>query len=333
MSTSQSESIGTNPTQENSLQKAYTKIFESGVLMQVHVSKWSMESKLDFKDLKLPVEIPAELFKSGKKLLMPEEEKNKFVRLEGKARRILESHAFKFPIAQAHFVPSNKIITVMQELDVVRVEWDAAVNTFIANYDALKTAILDKFPQYRDVLEPHYPSVEAVRSKFGFGVSNFQIDFPKELRETSFQELLAQQGAKEEVIAEYRKQMEASYNEALNTMHTFVSDSVNTLRTEATKACVFVRQKIANKEPITKTNLTTITEMINNFEIMNFFNDSLVSNQLADLKRLVTSDGDFRNDADAISALSAALQTVVDAANSQTDVSDLTTSYFRAIEV
>jgi Protein of unknown function (DUF3150) len=323
----------TTDTQENSLQNAYSKLFASGVLMQVHVSKWSMESKLEFKDLGLPVEIPQELFKSGKKLLMPEEEKNKFIRLEGKARRILESHAFQFPIAQAHFVPSNKIITVMQELDVVRVEFNKMVDVFIENYEALKTATLDKYPQYRGVLEPHYPSVSAVKSKFGFSVSNFQIDFPKELKETSFQELLIQQGAKAEVVAEYKKQMEASYNEALGTMHTFVNDAVSTLRTEAAKACTFVRNKIANGEPVTKTNLTTITEMITNFETMNFFNDSSVSTQLAQLKRLVTSEGDFRNDTDAIQSLSQALQAVTTAATTDVDVSDLTTTYFRAIEV
>ena len=321
------------PFQSDRLKEAYGKLFSSGVLMQVHVSKWGMASKLAMADLKVEKELPSALFQLGKKLLIPAEEKNKFERLEGKARAILGKHAFVFPIAQAHFVPGNKIMTVLAELEEVKKEYNTQVDAFLANYEVLKAETIAKYPEYQDVLAPYYPPVAELRHKFGFRVSQFQVDFPKEMHEVSVQDVLTQQDAKEEALTAYKRQMAEQYDQALETMHTFVNESVATLREEAAKVCSHVYQKIKRGEPVIRTNINTISEMITNFEAMNFFEDAQVAEQLGNLKRLVNSDADFRLDEAAVVNLSQALQSVVEKATMEQDVSSLTGSYFRSISL
>lgn len=315
------------------LKAAYEKVFAAGALIQVRVSKWSMSSQLTSSDLKVEKDIPTGLFQLGRKLLISPAEKSKFDRLEAKARNLLNSYAFPFPIAQAHFVPKNKVIEVMQELEKCKAQYAELTETFLANYAQFKADMLTKHPEYADVLEPYYPSVEKLRPKFGFSFSQFKIEFPKEVTGVSLDELLVQHEAKEEAVEQYKAMMATQYQEALGTMHSFVQESVSTLRSEAAKACSYVYGKIQRKEQITKTNLNTITEMIGNFESLNFFNDTAVNQQLQRLKQTVTSDVDFKLDEDAIAGLSNALQAVVAKATSTEDLTSLTDDYLRDITV
>jgi len=323
----------TEITTTDPLKAAYDKVFSSGALIQVHVSKWSMSSKLDSADLKVEKDIPQGLFQLGRKLLISSEEKSKFDRLDAKARNLLNSYAFPFPIAQAHFVPKNKVLEVMHELNKIKEEYTTLTDVFLVNYGQLKNDMLAKHPEYADVLEPYYPAVDKLRSKFGFSFTQFKIEFPKEVSGSSLEEVVTQYEAKEEAVAQYKAMMAEQYQQALGTMNNFVQESVQTLRREAAKACSYVYEKIKRKELVNRSNLNTITEMITNFEALNFFNDTAVSTQLNRLKQTVESDVDFRFDEDAIAGLSSALEAVVVQATSREDITSLTDNYLRDITV
>lgn len=312
----------------------FTKIFQDGFLVNLRISVWGMCVNLDEKDLKLDKKV-SKLIKLGKKMLIEPEHLNEFKNMESKARRYVYRNSFDFPVADAHFVPKKRLSEVLTKLEEFKGEFNTLVTAFVENYDTHKQTILDN-PEYADivdVLKPLYPSAEDVAKKFGFSVSVFELSMPQAMEETNIQKLIAGEEAKTEVKNALAEQLRAQHEHSLELLEKFTEDAAIALRGKLVTMCSTIIDKIKNKELISKANINTIAEEIENFRSLNFLSDTAIEKEIAKLEVLITGNNNFKTDQETIDTLSQTLGDVLAKAESVTDVADISGKYFRKIKV
>lgn len=314
------------------LEQRFQKLFQNGKLVQVHVSQWSMTYALSDTDLKLE-EAPPQFATLGKKKLMPDEVRLKFKRLEASARSFLSTNSFKFPIADAHFVPHKKVIEVVLQLNKFREEFYKEVDAFLTNYEKYKQEFLNSFPEHRTSLEPFYPPVADLRAKFSFSVDVYETAVPSALKSLKMEDLVAQNIAVEASQKKFEAQMQAQYQESVRQMENFVREANIALRTKVVETFQTVADKIRNKEVVTATNVKSLRNIIHQFDDLDFFDDNEVQAKLAEVKNLVREGADFKDDATAVAALETAVNQVLTVAANVTDVDSVTGRYFRKLNI
>lgn len=316
------------------LKERYTKLFQDGYLVNLHISVWGMCANLDENDLKLDKKV-SKLIKLGKKMLIEPEHLNEFKNMESKARRYVYRNSFDFPISDAHFVPKKRLSEVLTKLEEFRVEFNALVTKFVENYETYKEAILanEDYVDIVEVLKPLYPPVETIEQKFGFDVSVFELAMPQAFEETNIQKLVAAEEAKAEVKSTLNDQLKAQHENSLKLLERFTEDASIVLRGKLVAMCSTIIDKIKNKELISKANINTIQEEITNFRALNFLNDSAVEKEIAKLETLVNGNNNFKTDQETIDTLSSTLSDVLKTAENLTDVADIRGKYFRKIKV
>ena len=142
-------------------------IFHDGILVDVHVHYWSGAKLLTAQDLGLSEEEVSEAFKLGKKELIPAEIMKQFRTLEGKARYVVESNSFSFPVGHANFLPKKRAEKVFRELETYKDAYDQLTDDLIRNY-----------PQYKEQMRPVYleAAEKAYINQLPTGVSEFSIE-------------------------------------------------------------------------------------------------------------------------------------------------------------
>jgi hypothetical protein len=329
-----------NLIQPPDLDRRFKKLFQSGKLVQVHVSKWSMTvtaTASDFgldKPLKEGEETPKipDFLILGKKSLFTNDVRLVFSRIESSARTYLLSNSHRFPIADAHFVPMKALEKMLTELDKLRVKYMEQVDIFITNYEKYKQAMFDAYPDYVANLRPYYLSAEEARSKFDFSVSVYEVAFPKKVNKITMQDIVAQNLAAEKVADEYEALMKEQYQHHLSQMQEFVKESAKALRGEVVKTFEVIAQKIQNREVVSVSNLKTLRATIDSFDALDFLDDCKVKENLKTLKKLISSGADFKSDAEAVLRLSTAINTTLETAKSMTDIDALTGAYERRLD-
>lgn len=317
---------------KDKLESQFNKVFESGKLVQVHVSVWGMAAQLQREDLKIDETLPG-IFQLGKKYLISAAVRNSFKQIESRARNYLKANSFKFPVADAHFVPQKRILAVLDELNKFKQEFEKKVVEFLDKYDQYKAETLKENEAYKSSLESCYPNIDDIKLKFGFNVSLFEIAFPKNMTKIDLQDIIAEREAKAEALERLTQQMEEQKTAVANKMNSFVGECVQSLRNTVAETSQRIADKIATKEVITKTNLTSLSEMLDTFHALNFFDDAAVEQELKKVKALVSSDTDFKENREAIEELNKTLGAVLDATKNISDVDKLTGDFFRNIEV
>jgi hypothetical protein len=300
------------------------KLFTDGMLMDLNIYKWPALCRLTAIDLKIDEPIPA-FFKLGNKQLIKQQHISKFTSLENKARDYLDRKSFKFPIAQAHFVPMDLFDEVYKQLDTYKTDYYAAVGQFIANYETYKIEMVSEFPDYADALLAAYPSVEYIQNKFSFSFVPFKIALP-EVVEVDVSQLKAQEAAQillQNQIAEEFQQRCSS----------FVNEAVTSLRGKIIDTFTVIGEKIRNREVINKTNVMSMMQVMKTFEDLDFTNDNVINTRLQEVKDLLETTNSFKSNQEAVDALNIAVNSVLDAARSTTDIDTVTGNYLRNIAV
>ena len=320
--------------QSTDLNNRFQRLFRDGKLLQVHVRKWSMATRLNEGDLPLVAgtKLP-EFFKLGDKMLIDEAEIKKFVAIESAARNYLRGHALPFPIAQAHFVPNKVLLGVMEKLDEFRDKYMGLVGTFVANYEALKEAMLTKHATHRAILLPYYPSAEHVRAKFSFHVGMFEVSFPRQMREIDLAAVQAEATAREDMKRKFEAEWQRQYSQSMQQVDSFLREAVTSMRSRVVEVFETIARKIKNREVVSATNLKTMNSIIEAFDGLDFLDDKSVRTKLEAVKDLIGSGRDFKSDQLALQHLGAAVSDVLDVARETTDLDTLTGDYIRKIEV
>ena len=318
----------------DSLREKYAKLFQDGYLVNLRISVWGMCVNLDEKDLKLEKKV-SKLIKLGKKMLIEPEKLNEFKNMESKARRYLYKNSYDFPIADAHFVPKKQLSEVLKQLETYRIEFEALVTKFVTNYPTYKEAILanEDYKDIVDVLKTLYPAADKVQDKFGYEVMVFELAMPQAFEETNIQELISRDEAKTEVKKTLNDQLKAQHQNSLRLIQQFTEDAAKSLRGKLVGMCSTIIEKIKNKELISKANINTIKEELDNFRALNFLDDKEVEKEIAKLDALVKGNHNFKSDEETIGILNAALSSVLTKAENLTDISEVSGKYFRKISV
>ena len=320
------------------LDNRYKKLFQDGKLVQVHVSKWGMHRNLTEKDLDLEKEIESEptlpsFMRLGQKMLFTDEVRLPFGRIESAARNYLAINSHKFPIAETHFVTQKSLVKVLTMLEEYKETYDKATQNFLENYDQNKQKMLEKYPDYRAVLEPYYPTAEQVRHKFSFGVTFYEIAFPKALKSLTMVDVLAQNEEVAKMQEKYAAQMDTQYKQSVKMMEGFLQESAMSLRSEIVKTFEVIAAKIQNKEVVTGTNLNTLRKTIEAFDGLDFLDDNKIKENLKLVKSLVTPGATFKDDDTALAKLQAAVTTTLETARNMSDIDTLTGGYNRHVDI
>ena len=321
-----------------SLDQRFKKLFQDGKLVQVHVSQWGMSYALSGTDLKLEKGLKTSeaipgFASLGKKKLMPDEVRLTFKRLEANARSFLNQNSHKFPVADAHFVPQRKLPEVIVQLNKLKVAFDLATTEFILDYGVNKQKMLDLYPAHVASLEPCYPSAAMVASKFSFSISVYEVAVPSELKEVNLVGIQAENLAIAEMKKTYQAQMQTQFQESTAAMENFVKEATVALRGRVVETFQLIANKIANREVVTQTNIKSLRSIIEEFDELDFFDDDAVKAKLAEVKQMVNSGSDYRNNADAITKLQEVVGSVLATAGKMSDVDAITGQYFRKLDL
>ena len=153
--------------------RAEDAIWKKGILVQIKSKIWSMEAKLEARDIdKAPDEIP-EFVSLGKKKLFSNVQKDRFTRLTSRGRSTADRLGFDFPVTGSVFVPFKNFDALKALLEAQQAQFYAEVDLFIENYESNREAFLNEHEEHRTRLEEHYPVAETIREKFAFTVMYF----------------------------------------------------------------------------------------------------------------------------------------------------------------
>ena len=291
--------------------------FKDGILISLSVGKWGGAKKLDASDLNLTPEQIPDFMRLGRKLLIPQEERNVFAQIENNARNVLERDSFAFPVGQARFVPRNRILQIDAALIGFRVQYEAAIESFIDRYQLIREEMLNRYPDYRERLEPFYPPTHQIRRLFYFRWSAFEIG------ETNIRE-----GETAEAYQRFKDNLQAQFDGFLN-------DVVLDMRFQVQETCLHVAERIGKGDIINGNSVKSLNGMIDKFMSLNFIGDAKIETQLHSLKAtLQTIDtADLKESAALRNQLGVMAASIAKEAADISDISEITHTYKRKIEM
>ena len=292
-------------------------LYKLGMLFVVKCRYWSCRAGNDPDELELtPDRIDARAIASfgTKDLLDPEKTRKRFQAIEKKARHALEKCSRPFAAANAHFVPWNLVQDVIDELALLRVQFDGVVFEFLNDYPALRAEWQGLHPEIPDAC---YPLPIALPHKFDLGWHAFKVTGAPELTGVEDIEMeLEERRARDEQI----QLMEATLQRECER---FVQQYVLGFRNEVAGFC---DQVIAAKGQVHGKTLSAIRRKIDNFHSMNVFGDQDAAGKLQQLKEQISglSGQDLTAQPDVAAKLSRACQTLKNTILDPADVSALT---------
>ncbi|NBQ67396.1 MAG: DUF3150 domain-containing protein [Nitrosomonadaceae bacterium] len=319
---------------DSTLTEKFNKLFQDGMLVFIHVGKWEMLQTIDQeKDLGLKAENIPTFAMPGKKKLFPDEIRLQFSRIEQRGRTYLRSNSHKFPIVDAHFVPHRKLVEVYDGLVKIKQEYDKAVTEFLANYEKYKAEMLTTHHEKRASLENCYPPIDTIKDRFRFEITMCEIAFPRKVKNVSIAQVRAQNLAVEKMQAQFELAQEQHRQKLNEQAESFVKEAVVALRGQVVETFQTIADKIGNKEVVTKTNIRSLRDIIDQFSSLDFFDDAEVKARLLEAKALVKNDVVYKDNADAVAKLNEVVGSVLTVARNASDIDTVTGEYFRRINL
>jgi hypothetical protein len=320
---------------------AEQKAFQEGALVVLSIGKKSWMTKLTAEDLGLkPEELPKN-WKPGRKLLLPEEALAKVDTLEGQSRRYLDSRSFSFGQKKTRvkyrFVHLDKLYDTLVTLENYREQYFKAVQGLITDYDKLKQQMATEYPDQWPKLEKLYPKNDVIEQEYYFTIEPVEMTFPTGMTAMQRHQLAKidrnlkeAEAAKVENIAELRRdaeqhrhnlaRMEQEQRAAAQTrVEQFVEEAVKTLRGKVVETFQGIAEKIRDKKTVIKSNIDSMKEVIAYVRDMDFLNDSAFHRQLDQVRTLLDTTTDFKDNAAATTALDQALKDTIEFVNKTTD--------------
>lgn len=333
-------------------------IFKDGVLVSVHVSFWSGARALGAEDLGLKPEDITDAFKLGKKFLIPSSVIRGFRKIEGKARHIVDSNSFPFPVGSARFIPRKKFEKVYKDLLDFQGTYMKLVDELVENYDkyrqemipiyeqAAEVAFINQTPEMatfgpdydRDAdrkafkeaflrkLETFYPPAESLRKRFSLDWDVYEIAVPR-MKQTSSEVVLEEEQKRSMAQQDYQKQIHAKIG-------SFVEDVVKVLRCETVELCDRITKSLRDKKVIHGATLSSMRNFIDRFQGLNFVGDNQVEKQLDSLRKEILDvypAERFKEDPEIQQELGRRIGEIRELATNMTDINSVTGEYSRKI--
>jgi hypothetical protein len=263
--------------QANPLDSAETPInlFQLGALFVIRASYWSCRAGNEADEFNLsPTEVESRAIASfgSKDLVDPEKGRKVFQQIEKRARHQLDKYSRPFPAAAAHFVPWDHVPALIDALQDLKAEFDAAAETFLSQYPYLRA---DWQAAHPDVPDGSYPSVAELRKRFAFTWHTFKVAGAGSATLVEDVEAeLAKRRLRTEQLATMKANLQAECEQ-------FAAEYVLAFRKEVAEFC---DQVIAANGQVHGKTLQAIRRRIDHFHAMNVFNDADTAAQLNQLK-------------------------------------------------
>lgn len=298
-------------------------MFQDGNLFDLHFSFWRGRKGLKAEDVGLEEKNIPEIVILGQKMLIPEEEQRKFRAIESKIRSQVEALTFKFPIGvTARFVPFKVLARVIEIAKAGEIEFSTIVENFLADYDRIRAEMLEKYPDLRTALEPHYPDKSTLRSKYAFTWHIYQITTGQMGDAVACPEAVAEEYAK------FQQKLQVE-------MDRFLEEVVIDLRGQVVATCQSLADKIGKGEIVRENTIQSVRSMVDKFQILNFVGDQKIEDALANLRKHMngTKSADLKGDDQLRQELGRLAQEVAKTASDLSDVTTVAGRYKRKIHV
>ncbi len=297
---------------------AEAKAFSEGALVVLSIGKKSWSTRLTPQDMGL-TEFPSN-WKPGRRLLLPDEALQKVDAIEGQARRYLDSRSFQFGKRQARvkfrFVHVSKLRDTLETLKGYSVQYFEAVTSLVQDYEKLKKQMEHDYPEQWPALQKLYVDANAIEKDYYFFYEPAAMIFPDSMTvmkryeiEQTEKRLKEAEAAKDANIGELRRQAEEHRRnlerdehefrqQAESRVDEFVEEAVKSLRELVVKTFQQITDKIKDKKSVIKTNVDSLREVIAHVRDMDFLNDQAFHRQLDQVRDLLDTTSDFKdNDA------------------------------------
>lgn len=300
-------------TDTEKLRHYYQKLFQDGYLVSLRISKWSPTQLLEKRDLQIEVTPPG-VYSLGKKYIVPPKYLSEINGIESKARQLIYSNSYRFPVSEAHFIPRKKLAAVLTELEKAETAFNTAVEKFIGSFDTAVGEAIEQFATFYDAeemvrIKQMYWGItpESLREDFSFSVALFELAMPEQLTSVDAKTVLAVADACDEAEKETRARLDsylaAQYKQSAKQIETFIEQASATLFNRVAEMCDRVRAKIQNGDVVTKASTDKLKADIAQFHAMNFFDSDALTKEITQLENLLAQDLDMKTDQAAIAAL------------------------------
>lgn len=276
-------------------------VFTHGNLVDINVSMWTAERRLQPEDLGLEKEDVSEMFSLGRKKLISPEIIAQFKNKDYLARHILEKFSFPFAFGGARFVPKKMFVEFAQEIDTTIFQFNKLADDFCLNYNRYKLEMRKEYVQIAhaafsrrktvsgfDVdedtfinatlarIEKVYPAPEEIRSKFNMEYVVFRAELP-DLSKASYADVAEDQEKLSLMEQAYTKTLTKKVNE-------FVDKVIGELRSKAVEVIDYLAESIKSGKAINEASLNTIRNMIEDYEKKDIIGDVKFLGMLKEFK-------------------------------------------------
>ena len=307
-----------------------SKIFLSGVLIDLKCAYWRGKRPLVAQDLGLTDQQVPDIFTLGRKLVIPKDALARFDRINARAYFLIDQFTFPFPTGHARFVPYSVLPEVLAELKKLEERFTEETREFLEKYDEYRAEFIARYPQYAEALSRGYEAASDLKKRYHFNYTLYEVRLPREVRFKALQErdaladVEAQRQALTRASAEYQAQFGAQLDEFLNS-------SVGKLREAVAESVVKLSERMKKGDSITKTSLESLKTTIERFRSLNFVGDASVEQQLDALEALIPTSSERFKEEVFKNAFSNALESVQGAIKS--DITSATGEYKRRLKL
>lgn len=261
---------GSAPTNE-----APISLFKLGCLFVIRASYWSCRISNDPEDFQLsPTEIESRAIASFgcKDLIDPTRGRIVFQQLERRARHELARFSRPFPAAGAHFTPWQHVPDLIDRLEVIQADFNAAVAMFIEQYPALRSEWQTEHP---DVPDSAYPPASDLPRRFSLVWHTFKVAGASATAVDDIEAELAGRQLRTEQLNQMKSDLQSECRQ-------FAAEYVVAFRKEVGDFC---DQVVQAGGKVRSRTLQAIRRRIDAFGSMNVFNDSQAEAGLQQLRQ------------------------------------------------
>src|ERR1017187_5321261 len=291
-----------------------------GVLLKVSIHYWRGCKKLRPEDIGLERKnLSDQLISLGHKRLLPKDTLATLAMIEGRAHALVESNTFPFMNGLGHFLPNSKLAEVMEKLEELEQEFWEAKKAFLEKYSSLRQSASKDWRKMADKLvkdperlvatiEASFPYPDQMERHYGFDIQRFQIALPQHMSAE-----LVNASEHQAVIEARQKAAQEAGQKIRNDVESFVADCVASLREQTAQLCEDMLSSINGCETgVHQKTLNRLVRFIDQFKTMNFANDTVMEQQLENVKKelLTKTAEEYRDSAVARARLKNGLSTI-----------------------
>jgi hypothetical protein len=269
----------------------------AGVLINVSVRYWRGCKKLQAEDLGLKSsQVSDRLISLGHKRLLPREALAELALVEGRAHALIDQNTFPFLNGLSHFLPNAKLEEVTEKLKDLEQEFRDAKDSFLNRYSSHRHEACREWERiagrvtvhvnpFMKAIEASFPLAHALERQFRFTWTLFQISLPESCSVDAVSVadqtnvLRARESAAHEAAQKIRVETDQ-----------FVAECVASLREQTAQLCGDMLQSIRTSETgVHQKTLNRLVRFIDQFKAMNFANDSVMEQQLEQVRKELLS--------------------------------------------